>query len=313
VAKEENADLDPAVVLMFGVRDSARLDYAVYDTRPIPPPSAPANSLDAVYVSCYYSSLLLTQFRVGTWNLVAFWGQNAEVSRASMIRLDLILSRPSAEGHSMLSASGMNMYGDSLVVQGQVLGGSETPIISFSIKVGGYSIEYYHGPIDTDGASSVITFGYSANPSEHTGVAVISRTAENILRLRPSPKAFRDNKYRTLWEYAIKAARDDVRRKSFSSLYIAERRSDRQRFLDLAKRGGYCGRPLNSKESDELHHITQRLRWMDARFYMSIIQFDLQENPNHRYGLYQMPPRTHLTMISFRPITCDSCGGYVGG
>jgi hypothetical protein len=57
VAKKENAALDPSIVLMYDVRDSARLDYAVYDTRPIAPPSTPVNSLDAVYVFHYRLSL----------------------------------------------------------------------------------------------------------------------------------------------------------------------------------------------------------------------------------------------------------------
>jgi hypothetical protein len=64
---------------------------------------------------------------------------------------------------------------------------------------------------------------------------------------------------------------------------MAERRDDRKKFLHLAKRDGYCGRPLDSEESSELYRIIQRLRWMDARFHMSMIELDLQENPDHRY------------------------------
>jgi hypothetical protein len=252
--------------------------------------------------------------RLGTWNLIAFWEQDDEVSCDSMIRLDFILSGLDAEGHATFSAAGMNMDGTSLVVQGRVQDGSETPIISFSIKVGGQSTEYYHGPVYPSGASSVIIFGLSANPLENTGQAVISRTAEDILRLRPSPKAFRDNKVGTLWDYAIKAVRDGVRRSRLSPSYVAERRAVRQRFLHLAKRGRHCGRPLSILETRELLYITQRLRWVDARFYMSMIQLDLQENPNHRYDAYRMPPFLPITKtMSFRPVRCDSCGGYVGG
>jgi hypothetical protein len=269
---------------MHGVRDGTRLDYAVYDTRPIPPSNAPANLMDAVYVSYYCFSLLLTLSRLGTWNLIAFWEQDDEASCDSMIKLDFVLSGPDAEGHSTFSGTGINMYGISLATQGKVQDGLETPIISFSIKVGGRSTEYYHGPVDATGASSVIAFGYSTNPSDNTGVAVISRTAEDILRLRPSPKAFRENKARALWDYAIKTVQYSLRRNLLSWSYMAERRDDRKRFLHLAKRGTYCGRPLDSEESSELCRIRQRLRWMDARFYMSMIQLDLQENPDHRYG-----------------------------
>jgi hypothetical protein len=134
VAKEENADLDSSVVLMHGVRDGARLDYAVYDTRPVPPPSAPANLMDAVYVSCYCFSLLLTLSRLRTWNLVVFLEQEDEVSCESMIKLDFVLSGPDVEGHSTFSGTGINMYGISLATQGKVQDGLETPIISFSIK-----------------------------------------------------------------------------------------------------------------------------------------------------------------------------------
>jgi hypothetical protein len=284
VAKEENADLDPAVVLMHGVRDGARLDYAVYDTRPIPHPNAPANLMETVYVPYYCFSLLLTLSRLGTWNLVAFLEQEDEMSCESMIKLDFALSGPDIEGDSTFSGTGMNMHGLSLTAQGKVQDGPETPIISFSIKAGGRSTEYYHGPVDADGASSVIAFGYSTNPSDNTGVAVISRTAEDILRLRPSPKAFRKNKARALWDYAIKAVQSDLRRSLLSWSYMAERRDDRKRFLHLAKRDRYCGRPLDSEESSELHRIIQRLRWMDACFYMSMIRLDLQENPDHMYG-----------------------------
>jgi hypothetical protein len=301
------------VVLTHGVRDGGRLDYSVYDTRPISPPSAPANLLDSMYVFRFYSPLLLTRSRLGTWNLVAFW-EEAEVSCDSMIKLDLILSGSNAEGHSMFSANGINMYGASLVVHGQVQDGSETPIISFSIKVGGYSTEYYHGPVHPNGASSVITFGYSANPSENTGLAVISRTAEDILRLRPSPKAFRENKVGAHWDYAIKAVRDSVRRSQLSWSYMAERRRDRQRFLHLAKRWEYYGRPLDTAETEELFRIRQRLRWDDARFYMSMIQFDLQENPVHMYDSYQLLSHPLMTKtISLRQAFCDSCCGPIGG
>jgi hypothetical protein len=285
VAKEENADLNPSAVLMHGVRDGALLDYAVYDTNPIPPPNAPANLLDALYVSLYYFSLLLTQSRLGTWNLVLFEGQDGESSWGTMLKLDLILSGLSVEAHRTFSATGISKFGTSVVGQGLVRDGPEAPIISFSIKPGGYPTTYFKGPVNTNGASSVITFGYSANLSKNTGAAVISRVAEDILRRRPSPKAFRENKVRALWNYAIKTVLDSVRRSRLSWSYVAERRADRQRFLDLAKRRRYCGRPLNREESEELMRIVHRLRWIDVRFYMSMIELDLQENPSHRYGV----------------------------
>jgi hypothetical protein len=315
VEKKENADLDPSLVLLHGVRDSTPLDYAVYDAKPIPPPSAPANLVDAVYVSRYSFFLLLTQPRLGTWNLVVFGNEDDETSSGGMIRLDF-MSGPDAEGHPTFSANGIYIDGTSLVVEGQVYGVLETPTIIFSINVGGYALGYCYGPVNTNGATSAIAFafGYPTNSLKNTKLAIISRTAEDILRFRPSPKAFRENKPRALWDYAIKAVRDRVRRSRLSSSYVAERRGDRQRFLDLAKRMWYCGRSLNREEVDEHGRILQRLRWTDARFYMSMIQFDLQENPDHRYGPYQTLTRLPITeMICFRPVRCDSCRGFIGG
>jgi hypothetical protein len=285
VAKEENADLDSSAVLMHDVRDGALLDYAVYDINPIPRPNTPANLQDALYVFLYYFSLLLTQSRLGTWNVVLYEGKDAESSWGPMIKLDFILSGLSVEGHRTFSVTGISKFGTSLVGQGQLQDGPEAPIISFSIKPAGYPATYLKGPADTSGASSVITSGYSANLSKNTGAAVISRTVEDILRLRPSPKAFRENKVRALWDYAMKTALDSVRCSRLSWSCVAERRGDRQRFLDLAKRKRYCGRPLNREESEELMRILQRLRWIDVPFYMSMIKLDLQENPSHRYGL----------------------------
>jgi hypothetical protein len=212
--------------------------------------------------------------------------EDSELPCDSMIRLSIVSSEADAEGDPRFHASGINMFGSSFVLHGNVQGDAEAPTVQFTIQYGKYPPEYYHGPVYTDGASSTITFGYSADPSEHTGLAVLSRTAEETLRFRPAPSAFRENKARALWDYATDAVLDSVRRKWLSPSYLSERRRHREKFLHLAKRNEYCGRPLDDAETDELLRIRQRLRWSDVRFYMSMIQLDLQENPDHRYDLH---------------------------
>jgi hypothetical protein len=209
-----------------------------------------------------------------------------------MIRFTLVPSEADAESNARFDADGINMFGYSFVLHGNVQGDPEAPTVQFTIQYGKHPPAYYYGPVYADGATSTITFRSSA---ECTGLAVLSRTAEEILRFRPAPSAFRKNKARALWGYATDAVLDSVRRKWLSPSHFSERRHNRKRFLHLAKRDRYYGQPLDKAELDELLHIRQRLKWADVRFYMSMIQLDLQENPDHRYDLHyslSRPPRT---------------------
>jgi hypothetical protein len=214
-----------------------------------------------------------------------------------MIRFTLVPSEADAESRARFEADGINMLGYSFVLRGNVQGDPEAPTVQFTIQYGKHPPAYYYGPVYADGTTSTITFRSSA---EGTGLAVLSRTAEETLRFRPAPSAFRKNKARALWGYATDAVLDSVRRKWLSSSHFSERKRHRERFLHLAKRNRYYGQPLDKAELDELLRIRQRLRWADVRFYMSMIQLDLQENPDHRYDQHNSSLRLPRTQPCFQ-------------
>ena len=91
------------------------------------------------------------------------------------------------------------------------------------------------------------------------------------LTVYPSIKELSHNRPRALWRFAIAAARNDVRRDSWSWSFFSQRRDDRETVISLTIRSLYFGKLLDANENEELCETVQRLTPADACFYSSKI------------------------------------------
>ena len=91
--------------------------------------------------------------------------------------------------------------------------------------------EFYVGSLSDEGDTLSGVWARSEADVKHP--FLFKRVSPDILVSRPSPEAFRENKTRALWNYAITAALNEARRKLFSWSYIKERRDRRIEYLRM--------------------------------------------------------------------------------
>ncbi|THH29238.1 hypothetical protein EUX98_g4953 [Antrodiella citrinella] len=160
----------------------------------------------------------------------------------------------------------------------------------------GKGTEYFIGQLDKEG-SLVGYRSWSADVSEtnYSDRFIYRRTTMEIMMCRPSPAELKENKYRSLWQYAIKYTLSEVRRKSWSWSHFAERRRIRKQYIKLNIGYWLYGRPLTDDEHKEFLACRKALTPSESVFYRTIREYLLATMPNH-YGL-----------------VCDGCRNPFGG
>lgn len=105
---------------------------------------------------------------------------------------------------------------------------------------------------------------------------ILSRLSPEILIHRPSPSEFEENRAKALWQFAISAVRDQVRRQLWSWSYFKARREMRKLYIELDTRVHNYGRLLEENEVAVLVRCRKALSPADARFYHSIREYQLR-------------------------------------
>ena len=103
-----------------------------------------------------------------------------------------------------------------------------------------------------------------------------SRLSPEFLLCRPSPNAFRRNRIRALWSFALTATLSQVRRALFSWSYLKERRAARLEYMEILQR------QLDNAPADTDHRrlftLHRRLTCDDVRM-CHVIQEHLNSPP----------------------------------
>ncbi|KAJ7220350.1 hypothetical protein GGX14DRAFT_389714 [Mycena pura] len=92
---------------------------------------------------------------------------------------------------------------------------------------------------------------------------------------------------RQRWVFAIEATKADIRRAKFPWKHLKEHSAERRRYIELYMRHEMRARdltpvtPLTNAEGQELRKLSEVLRPCDARFYTSVVNFEMQKLPLH--------------------------------
>ncbi|KAH9171881.1 hypothetical protein EDB89DRAFT_1851867 [Lactarius sanguifluus] len=158
-----------------------------------------------------------------------------------------------------------------------------------------WSTIFFSGRFDAERDILTGVWGLSAGAENSGGPMIFRRMTPRYLTVYPSIKELSDNKSRALWEFAIAAVRNDVRRERWSWSYFAQRRDDRKTVLSLVIRYCYFGEPTSDEESEQCCAAVQRLTPADACFYTSRID--------------------HIRAYTWvhENARCDWCRGLIGG
>ena len=108
-----------------------------------------------------------------------------------------------------------------------------------------------------------------------TGDFVFKRN-QDFVRFYPSPSTMTARK---MWEFAITAVLDKIRRDSWSPSYILQRIKDGKKYVELSIRANYYGRDLNADEEEEYCRLFSTLLAGDGRFYACRIAMKLAAVP----------------------------------
>ena len=104
---------------------------------------------------------------------------------------------------------------------------------------------HYHGTL-IDEFTITGTRAYGDN-AKSDALFLLKKIDPLYMTLRPSPSILEGSKYRSLWQYAISATLQDVRRRSWSWSYFAARRDARRKYLEV----NYSCRGYISEEESE--------------------------------------------------------------
>ncbi len=174
-----------------------------------------------------------------------------------------------ADGEQELKANAWSNRGRHTITGSWSKG--ENDITEFKFKMtyqSLWSAIFFSGRFDAGRDALTGVWGLSADTENSGGPMEFRRIPPRYLTVYPTIKELSDNKSRALWEFAIAAVRNDVRRERWSWSYFAQRRDDRKAVLSLVTRC-YFGEPLDSEESGRCCAVVQRLTSADACFYSS--------------------------------------------
>ncbi|THH29709.1 hypothetical protein EUX98_g4473 [Antrodiella citrinella] len=156
--------------------------------------------------------------------------------------------------------------------------------------------DHWSGHLDENGSLVGYT-GWQWRPAEysHDQQFILRRLPAEIMALRPSPAEFVDNKYRSLWQFAINATICQVRKKWWSWSFFKERRNNRQRYLLLNIANWTYGRRPEGEEFAEFMRMRKGILAQDGPLIRSM--------------------RDHLsnTLPCHFSVKCDACDQNVGG
>ncbi|TCD65461.1 hypothetical protein EIP91_002675 [Steccherinum ochraceum] len=147
----------------------------------------------------------------------------------------------------------------------------------------GKGTEHFIGHFDEQG--SIVGYrSWSEDVSEakHDTLFIYRRIPAEVMVLRPSPSELSANKYRALWQFAIKYARREVTKKAWSWSYFAERRRIRERYIKLNIQHWWYGRSLTDEEHVEFLECRKALTTAESLFYRSIREYAMAIMPKHQ-------------------------------
>jgi hypothetical protein len=130
---------------------------------------------------------------------------------------------------------------------------------------------FFNGRFDPERDALTGVWDVSVDTEHSSDLMEFRRILPRYLTVYPSIKDLSDNKPRSLWQFAIAAVRNDIRRDRWSRSYISQRRDDRKTMISLTIRSLFFGKPLDDDEYKKLCVAVQRLTSADACFYSSRI------------------------------------------
>ena len=98
--------------------------------------------------------------------------------------------------------------------------------------------------------------------------AFVFKRSPLFVRFYPSPSTMTARKR---WEYATKVVLDKIRRESWSPAYLLQRIKDGKRYMDIAIRMRYFGKPVDHDDEEEYTRLFTTMLAGDAQFYASLI------------------------------------------
>jgi len=129
------------------------------------------------------------------------------------------------------------------------------------------------GKFDPEENSLRGTFKLSSRPV--AGDFVFKRSPD-FVRFYPSPSIMTPRK---MWEFAIMAVLDKIRRDSWSPRYLLQRIKDGKKYVELSIRANHYGRDLDADEQQEYSRLFSTLLAGDGRFYACLIETKLAAVP----------------------------------
>ncbi|KAF9553901.1 hypothetical protein CPC08DRAFT_767164 [Agrocybe pediades] len=117
----------------------------------------------------------------------------------------------------------------------------------------------------------------------------LRRTPPTLLRHRYTAAELAEDSVRARWSYAFRAAYHVAQQKLWSFRFFHAKVMEKRRFVELSMRStiasmGFSPRqPLSQMEALELEHLLRDLCPSEARFYQSLVDFEIKKIPVHQY------------------------------
>lgn len=147
----------------------------------------------------------------------------------------------------------------------------------------GKGTEYFLGHLDdNDSIVGYRSWAEDVSESKFDEMFILRRVSPEIMRLRPSPAELKATKYRSLWQFAIQHALQEVQRKAWSWSHFAARRRIRKRYIKLNISYWTYGRSLTAEEQVEFLACRKALTPSESIFYRSIREYLLTTMPRHQ-------------------------------
>jgi len=271
-----NEELEDSTIKAEGVcnyeLDKDELEFSVYSTQP--------ETEKALEVSVSAESSPLNVI-LGTWHTQFYRGETAIgfLQTINFVTTALDEEKLQFQGTNV-AARGIEVDWSGSCKKTEDLNIFEVTLMrSFRTRL---SPQYWKGKLNL-ATGNVVGEAYMDESYTLAGFTfLLTRTSPEYLRWRPSPSSLEENKYRSLWNYAISAVIADVRRNSWSWSYFKERGQARRRWVGLSVRSEF-GIELSPEESSELMEHSRSFLPADARFYYSLVFREKRIQPEHKY------------------------------
>ena len=165
------------------------------------------------------------QHSIGEWNGFAYTEDT--YPRRPMLSLRFHYSKKDGEE---FCASGVEFDGDSYTLSG-TCSTTENGVIQVKWDISytdGTAVHYDATLVDEFTITGTRMYGGETEPDFSY---ILKKIPARYMTLRPRPSILAADKYRSLWQYAIKATIQDVRQRSWSWSYFAARRDIRRKYI----------------------------------------------------------------------------------